>query len=434
MPTVKSPLPPPTPPAHRVLRKGDTLETFGTGRFTQGYFGGIMDAATGLIYVGNGQYYDPATGRFLTRDARPNQNNPYTPIDPTSALLGPLALLALAYGRRKSRGKWDMLVVLLVLSLSLGLGLAACGPGTHNYETETATAKAVVTPSPTGTVAVAFTITPRSTESVDSPDITPTLTCTATLTPTPTPSPTPIIIPNPTEFSSLSSAKRYMTYISAQELYNHYLVLWNRQDPGAWWWDVYGKDDKGQYDSDGFSFWDYVAIYMNHEASYFHTDFIDDMSEAGVRFWYERAKVGLETIGDEGFVNWWAGFSQSNAKAVKGGLFPIKNADTETFRKFRVMADNFKNPDVAWTTGQDRRRPYNWGNESAIKIHSSNSRATEMLRLNALKYPIIFRYLPGVDPFYVPSGCAQINWIDGKDENTDTAWNPNICDYLLHGQ
>jgi hypothetical protein len=35
---------------------GDTLETHGTGRFTQGYFGGIMDAATGLIYVGNGQY------------------------------------------------------------------------------------------------------------------------------------------------------------------------------------------------------------------------------------------------------------------------------------------------------------------------------------------------------------------------------------------
>ena len=25
-----------------------------------------MDAATGLLYVGNGQYYDPATGRFLT--------------------------------------------------------------------------------------------------------------------------------------------------------------------------------------------------------------------------------------------------------------------------------------------------------------------------------------------------------------------------------
>ena len=34
-----------------------------------------MDAATGLIYVGNGQYYDPETGRFLTRDAKPNKIN-----------------------------------------------------------------------------------------------------------------------------------------------------------------------------------------------------------------------------------------------------------------------------------------------------------------------------------------------------------------------
>jgi RHS repeat-associated protein len=120
---------------------GDTLETYGSGRFTQGYFGGIMDAATGLIYVGNGQYYDPATGRFLTRDARPNQNNPYTPIDPTGAMLGPLALLALAYGRKKSRGKWDMLAILLVLSLSLGVALAACGkPGTPAPEIVKATA------------------------------------------------------------------------------------------------------------------------------------------------------------------------------------------------------------------------------------------------------------------------------------------------------
>jgi hypothetical protein len=107
---VKSPLPPPTPPAHRVLRKGDTLETYGTGRFTQGYFGGIMDAATGLIgacpecneglATANMEFTlsSPATGRFLTRNARPEQNNPYTPIDPTGALLGPLALLALAYG------------------------------------------------------------------------------------------------------------------------------------------------------------------------------------------------------------------------------------------------------------------------------------------------------------------------------------------------
>ncbi len=45
---------------------GEVLDQHGTGNFTFGYFGGLMDAATGLMYVGGGQYYDPATGRFLT--------------------------------------------------------------------------------------------------------------------------------------------------------------------------------------------------------------------------------------------------------------------------------------------------------------------------------------------------------------------------------
>lgn len=51
---------------------GDTLDAYGTGNFTFGYFGGVIDAATGFLYVGNGQYYDPETGRFLNRDAKLN--------------------------------------------------------------------------------------------------------------------------------------------------------------------------------------------------------------------------------------------------------------------------------------------------------------------------------------------------------------------------
>jgi hypothetical protein len=34
----------------------DSLELHGTDNFTFGYFDGVMDAATGLLYVGNGQY------------------------------------------------------------------------------------------------------------------------------------------------------------------------------------------------------------------------------------------------------------------------------------------------------------------------------------------------------------------------------------------
>jgi RHS repeat-associated protein len=59
---------------------GDTLSVTGTGAFTYGYFGGIMDTTTGLLYVGNGQYYDPATGRFINRNVNPESANPYVPV------------------------------------------------------------------------------------------------------------------------------------------------------------------------------------------------------------------------------------------------------------------------------------------------------------------------------------------------------------------
>ena len=61
---------------------GNTLETYGTGNFSFGYLGGVLDASTGLIYVGNGQYYDSTTGRFLTRGVNPDSTNPYVPWNP----------------------------------------------------------------------------------------------------------------------------------------------------------------------------------------------------------------------------------------------------------------------------------------------------------------------------------------------------------------
>jgi RHS repeat-associated protein len=112
--------------AARYTPWGDTLETYGTGDFTFGYFGGVMDAATGLLYVGNGQYYDPATGRFLTRDARPNQSNPYTPFDPMGALFAPLGVVALVYGRRRKGSKGAILLVILSFAVVTGLTLSGC--------------------------------------------------------------------------------------------------------------------------------------------------------------------------------------------------------------------------------------------------------------------------------------------------------------------
>src|SRR6185436_11957218 len=107
---------------------GDALETYGTGNFTYGYFGGVMDAATGLLYVGNGQYYDPATGRFLTRDAKPNNTNPYVPWNPIGAIVGPLGLLSMFYSRKRKNGKWDILIIIMVLGITAGMGVVACAP------------------------------------------------------------------------------------------------------------------------------------------------------------------------------------------------------------------------------------------------------------------------------------------------------------------
>ena len=125
---------------------GDTLETYGTGNFSYGYFGGLMDTATGLLYVGNGMYYDPQTGRFLNRNVHPEQTNPYVPWgDPAGAMVAPLALLALVFTNKKKRTKLDYWIIALVLGLSVGMSLTGIGsvaaasvtPSTYAGDVET---------------------------------------------------------------------------------------------------------------------------------------------------------------------------------------------------------------------------------------------------------------------------------------------------------
>ncbi len=48
-----------------ILRESDALDTYGTDDFIFGYFGDVLDAVTGLLYVGNGQcgvYLEPVEG------------------------------------------------------------------------------------------------------------------------------------------------------------------------------------------------------------------------------------------------------------------------------------------------------------------------------------------------------------------------------------
>ena len=105
--------------------------------------------------MGSGNYYDPGIGRFLNRNAKPDQTNPYVPWggNPTGALFTPLALLSLLYSRKKKRGTLDTIIILVVIGMSLGLSLTACGsnngPTTTTVNTTTGPSTVTATPTPT---------------------------------------------------------------------------------------------------------------------------------------------------------------------------------------------------------------------------------------------------------------------------------------------
>ena len=120
-----------------------------------------------------------ATGRFLTRSANPTQRYPYVPLrcDPAGAMLAPLALLAMVYGKKKKHGKWDTLIILLVLSGAVGMSLSSCGPEATKVNVP-GVATATITPMPTqpqnytvtvqattvkGTETATFTLVPAET-------------------------------------------------------------------------------------------------------------------------------------------------------------------------------------------------------------------------------------------------------------------------------
>ena len=196
---------------------GDTLSVSGSGSFMTGYLGGIMDSATGLLYVGNGQYYDPATGRFLNRNARPNQANPYVPWsgDPLGALMAPLAVMTVVLGRKKKHGKWEVIAVVAVLCITAGMSLSAC-----TDTTQTPTPTQTQPPTPTQTTPDpqqgAATQTGTAPAATSSPTVSPTYGCT----------PTPTVTNVPTENVSLLGPM-------GKKVYETFLVL--RDEAEGWW-------------------------------------------------------------------------------------------------------------------------------------------------------------------------------------------------------
>ena len=216
--------------AGRYTPWGDVLEVQGTGNFTFGYLGGILDGATNLIYVGNGQYYDPSTGRFLTRDVNPNNPNPYVPWNPIGALLGPLALVSLFYTRKRKGSKTGTFLVLLLVLGGVGMTLAACGGSSNNG---VSTSTTTIPPSGGTPMPGSGTNTGSNTPNPGSPTLpptttpcpTPTLTNTPTATQTYTPTPTSTSTPTPTATpTSILIAISYLQYSSVGQASWNYLA------------------------------------------------------------------------------------------------------------------------------------------------------------------------------------------------------------------
>lgn len=151
------------------------------------------------------------------------------------------------------------------------------------------------------------------------------------------------------------------------------------------------------------------------------------MAEAGVREFNQRVIEKYHTDDIYGLLDWWAGFSQSEAIYVQKKLAPI-NYPGDT-KAFSVVGLAFQQSvEGTRKEGMKMDKPYGWGNKSSIEQWSST--AAGMYEANRNKYPIIFAYRTGVDPFYIPSGCAVTNWVNSKPEyavHTD----PNVCDYIL---
>jgi hypothetical protein len=145
--------------------------------------------------VGNGQYYDPATGRFLTRDVYPNNTNPYVPWNPLGTILGPLALVSLFYARKRKGSKTGTFLVLLIVLGGVGLTLAACGAPAGPV-----TATVVSTPGAPVTYTATFAdgTTIAGTLPASSGAATVIATSCATIPPTPSPTGTPIPTSTPT--------------------------------------------------------------------------------------------------------------------------------------------------------------------------------------------------------------------------------------------
>ena len=401
---------------------GDTLDTFGTGNFSFGYLGGVLDATTGLLYVGNGQYYDPSTGRFLTRNVNPNSANPYVPWNPIGAIIGPLGLVALVFGRRRKGSKVGTFLVLVLALGSVGMTLAGC---TSGNVTVTATYTPGAPVNYTATFDNGLTVTGTLPASSGAASVI--ATSCATIPPTPSPTPTETSTPYTSTILTEEQKRQLHTYpgaitgVSALELYEFYRDYYVANANG-WWWQAFASEDHD------FSIWDYISAVSYFEASRQHK-FAPIMAEAGVRFYHGRCNgyCGTDPVS---VLNWWAEFSESAARQQKTKVIEPEAGGIAS--EMSIIGDSFslKYPlATEWMEGWNYSRPYNWGNLYSIK----NLDARNVFKTNS--HALFIKYGTDADwandkTFVVPSGCL---WKKGdafyhsdQDPNI-VAWRNEIC-------
>ena len=364
----------------------------------------MYDDTTGLIYLGSGQYYDPATGRMLTRGA--GQSNPYKPgaFDPAGMMVAPLGLLGLVLGKKKKRGKWDSLLVLLVVGVVVGMSVSACNqPASPEGEDAEPTVTIYVpTPTKTATPPPTATVTPtmETTDETVVDDVN--YPCELYNAPTATITPYDIL-----DESKLRGDKPEInTGTNGKEYYEWYKELWRNKS--WWWWKTHTS----------FTVWDFITLILHLEIdlvgrpnSSLHKGY-PDYKEGLVRQSYAWcAYVYPHEFPNtrEGALNWLAGYSQSVKDLVKlKSPIDLKNVDQLKYAGFIVDAlrqpiDPVTGED--WSKGYSKHEPYGVGNISMFQ-----DTVEKQKRLNyVLNHPEFLSYRSGPetgDEIIVPTGCG----------------------------
>jgi len=371
---------------------GDSLELHGTGNFTFGYLGGVLDATTGLLYVGNGQYYDPSTGRFLTRDVYPNSPNPYVPWNPIGAIVGPLGLIALVFGRRKKGSKVGTFLVLLVVVGSVGMTLAGCGggqpaPGPVSQQTADISAPAVPpgTPTPGGPGTDPGSTPGNAASPVETPIYTPTCTPTGIPTPTGTSIPSGSVVLDPIWGSNLKS------------LFDEYKKVNN-----------------------AFTIIDFTILVLSGEfdpivenSKYNDTGFRQDLAHAATHWLY----INQKELSEIALLNWLGAMDSARSRYLGWKSSNVLGGPGRGEDLARYVVNLMLNPPAEWkrldtgdfTQGNYwqgewkplNQEPYTWGNRSLYTVDP-------VVKLAELGYPPPLHTIPGGNPWYLLT-LAQSN-------------------------